>query len=100
MGALFLIEYPLVWLDGKKWALIDFLAEKGHIGEYGLATFYSKVKSTSSSGIDEVTGESLNYTHWSEGAAWNPFAYTYIGVALTPSMFAIGWFMKLELHSW
>ncbi|RJU92373.1 MAG: hypothetical protein DWC08_04545, partial [Candidatus Poseidoniales archaeon] len=97
MGALFLIEYPLVWLDGKKWALIDFLAEKGHIGEYGLATFYSKGKIHQPSGIDEVTGESLNYTHWSEGAAWNPFAYTYIGVALTPSMFAIGWFMKTRV---
>ena len=97
MGALFLIEYPLVWLDGKKWALIDFLAEKGHIGEYGLATFYSKGKIHQPSGIDEVTGESLNYTHWSEGTAWNPFAYTYIGVALTPSMFAIGWFMKTRV---
>ena len=97
MGALFLIEYPLVWLDGKKWALIDFIAEKGHIGEYGLATFYSKGKIHQPSGIDEITGESLNYTHWSESTAWNPFAYTYIGVALTPSMFAIGWFMKTRV---
>ena len=27
----------------------------------------------------------------------NPFAYTYIGLAFTPSMFAIGWFMKLRV---
>ena len=26
-----------------------------------------------------------------------PFAYTYVGVALTPSMFAIGWFMKTRV---
>ena len=97
MGALFLVEYPLVWMNGKKWALLDFLAEKGHIGEYGLATFYSKGKIHQPSGIDEVTGESLNYTQWSQETAWNPFAYTYIGVALTPSMFAIGWFMKTRV---
>ena len=97
MGGLFLVEYPLVWANGKKWALLDFLAEKGHIGEYGLATFYSKGKIHQPSGIDEATGESLNYTQWSEGTAWNPFAYTYIGVALTPSMFAIGWFMKTRV---
>ena len=97
MGALFLVEYPLVWMNGKKWALLDFLAEKGHIGEYGLATFYSKGKIHQPSGIDEVSGESLNYTQWSQETAWNPFAYTYIGVALTPSMFAIGWFMKTRV---
>jgi uncharacterized oligopeptide transporter (OPT) family protein len=97
MGGLFLVEYPLVWMNGKKWALLDFLAEKGHIGEYGLATFYSKGKIHQPSGIDEATGASLNYTEWSEGTAWNPFAYTYIGVALTPSMFAIGWFMKTRV---
>ena len=95
MGALFIIEYPLVWIDGKKMALLDFLAESGHIGDYGLATFYSHGKIHQPSGIED--GVSLNYTHWSADTAWNPFAYTYIGVALTPSMFAIGWFMKTRV---
>ena len=44
-----------------------------------------------------VDGISLKQTHWSEETAWNPFAYTYVGVALTPSMFAIGWFMKARV---
>ena len=95
MGVLFLVEYPLVWIDGKKMALLDFLAESGHIGDYGLATFYSNGKIHQPSGIED--GVSLNYTHWSAETAWNPFAYTYIGVALTPSMFAIGWFMKTRV---
>ncbi|MFQ3317247.1 MAG: putative oligopeptide transporter (OPT) family protein [Candidatus Poseidoniaceae archaeon] len=95
MGALFLIEYPLVWIDGKKMALLDFLAESGHIGDYGLASFYSHGKIHQPSGIED--GVSLNNTHWSAETAWNPFAYTYIGVALTPSMFAIGWFMKTRV---
>ncbi len=95
MGVLFLVEYPLVWANGKKMALLDFLAESGHIGDYGLATFYSNGKIHQPSGIED--GVSLNYTHWSADTAWNPFAYTYIGVALTPSMFAIGWFMKTRV---
>tara|TARA_Y100000766_G_scaffold285072_1_gene306218 strand:- start:36614 stop:38962 length:2349 start_codon:yes stop_codon:yes gene_type:complete len=95
MGALFLVEYPLIWLNGKKLALLDYLAESGHIGDYGLATFYSHGKIHQPSGVED--GVSLKYTHWSADAAWNPFAYTYIGVALTPSMFAIGWFMKTRV---
>ena len=95
MGVLFLVEYPLVWVDGKKMALLDFLAESGHIGDYGLASFYSHGKIHQPSGIED--GVSLNNTHWSAETAWNPFAYTYIGVALTPSMFAIGWFMKTRV---
>ncbi len=95
MGALFLVEYPLIWIDGKKMALLDFLAESGHIGDYGLATFYSHGKIHQPSGVED--GVSLRYTHWSPDAAWNPFSYTYVGVALTPSMFAIGWFMKTRV---
>jgi uncharacterized oligopeptide transporter (OPT) family protein len=95
MGGLFLVEYPLVWLSGKKMSLLDFIAESSHIGDFGLATFYSKGKIHQPSGIED--GVSLNYTHWSAETAWNPFAYTYIGVALTPSMFAIGWFMKTRV---
>ena len=95
MGVLFLVEYPLIWANGKKLALLDFLAESGHIGDYGLATFYSHGKIHQPSGIED--GVSLKYTHWSADTSWNPFAYTYVGVALTPSMFAIGWFMKTRV---
>ena len=95
MGVLFLVEYPLIWANGKKLALFDFLAESGHIGDYGLASFYSHGKIHQPSGIED--GVSLKNTHWSADTSWNPFAYTYIGVALTPSMFAIGWFMKTRV---
>ena len=96
MIGLFLVEYPLIWFEDKKLSLLDWLAETLQIGEYGLATFYSKGKIHQPSGINS-DGESLNYTHWSVDEQWNPFAYTYIGVALTPSMFAIGWFMKTRV---
>ncbi|RJU81420.1 MAG: hypothetical protein DWB99_06680 [Candidatus Poseidoniales archaeon] len=96
MIGLFLIEYPLVWLNNKKLSLFDWLAETLHIGDIGLATFYSNGKIHQPSGITS-DGASLGYTHWSPDETWNPFAYTYVGVALTPSMFAIGWFMKTRV---
>ena len=95
MVGLFLIEYPLIWANDRKVALLDFLAESAHVGDIGLASFYSRGKIHQPSGT--VGGESLGQTHWSEETAWNPFAYTYVGVALTPSMFAIGWFMKARV---
>ena len=96
MGVLFLIEYPLIWANGKKQALFDYIAESLSVGDYGLASFYNHGKIHQPAGINE-DGSSLKYTHWSEESAWNPFAYTYVGVALTPSMFAIGWFMKTRV---
>ena len=96
MAGLFLIEYPLIWLEDRKVALFDFIAQSVQIGDYGLASLYSSGKIHQPSGINP-DGTSLNHTHWSEETFWNPFAYTYIGVALTPSMFAIGWFMKTRV---
>ena len=92
MVGLFLVEYPLIWLNDRKVALLDFIAESVHYGDIGLASFYSHGKIHQPSGT--VDGISLN-KHGLE-TAWNPF-YTYIGVALTPSMFAIGWFMKARV---
>lgn len=96
MIGMFLIEYPLIWLSDKKLSVMDYLAETLHIGDVGLASFYSAGKIHQPSGIYE-DGSSKKYTQWSEDSAWNPFAYTYVGVALTPSMFAIGWFMKTRV---
>ena len=95
MVGLFLIEYPLIWVENRKIALLDWIAESLHYNDIGLATFYSTGKIHQPSGT--IDGKSLHYTHWSEDSQWNPFAYTYIGVALTPSMFAIGWFMKTRV---
>jgi hypothetical protein len=95
MFGLFLVEYPLIWIGDKKLALFDWIAQTLHVGDFGLATIYSKGTIHQPSGT--VDGVSLSYTQWSADTAWNPFAYTYIGVYLTPSMFAIGWFMKTRV---
>jgi hypothetical protein len=44
MFGLFLVEYPLIWANDRKLALLDYLAETLRIGDYGLATFYSSGK--------------------------------------------------------
>ena len=36
MVGLFLVEYPLIWLNDRKIALLDFIAEWVHYGDIGL----------------------------------------------------------------
>ena len=99
MGALFLIEYPLIWVKTSagttKLALMDWLAETGTGDTFGLASFYSHGKIHQPGEV--IDGKAVGPSHYSPDGAFNPFNYTYIGVALTPSMFAIGWFMKTRV---
>ena len=95
MVALFIIEYPLIWMDGKRQAVTDFLAEMFTGDTFGLASFYSHAKIHQPGEV--IDGVAKGPAHFNPDTAFNPFMYTYIGVALTPSMFAIGWFMKTRV---
>lgn len=99
MGALFLIEYPLIWVKTAagttKMALLDYLAEMGTGSEFGVASFYSHGKIHQPGEV--IDGRAAGPSHYTADGSLNPFNYTYIGVALTPSMFAIGWFMKTRV---
>ena len=95
MIGLFLIEYPLIWIGERKIALMDWIAEMGTADTFGLASFYSHGKFHQPAEV--IDGMAAGPAHWSADTWYNPFAYTYIGVALTPSMFAIGWFMKTRV---
>ena len=95
MIGLFLIEYPLIWIGERKIALMDWIAEMGTADTFGLASFYSHGKFHQPAEV--IDGMAAGPAHWSAETWYNPFAYTYIGVALTPSMFAIGWFMKTRV---
>ncbi|MFL2967603.1 MAG: hypothetical protein ACJZ6A_00475 [Candidatus Poseidoniaceae archaeon] len=44
-----------------------------------------------------IDGVAKGPAHFDADQWYNPFMYTYVGVALTPSMFAIGWFMKTRV---
>ena len=92
---MFLIKYPLIWLSDKKLSVMDWLTETAHVGDIGLASFYSAGKFTNH--LESMKTVLQEVHAMVEESAWNPFAYTYVGVALTPSMFAIGWFMKTRV---
>ncbi len=95
MGALFIIEYPLLYIKGKGKAVSDTLAELLSGSDFGLASFYSKAKIHQPGEV--VEGVAKGPAHYNPETVYNPFMYTYVGVALTPSMFAIGWFMKTRV---
>ena len=67
MVGLFLVEYPLIWLSDRKVALLDYIAQSLHVGDIGLASFYSYGKIHQPSGTEN--GISLKQTHWSEDTA-------------------------------
>jgi len=95
MVGLFLIEYPLIWVGERKIALFDWIAELFTAESFGLASFYSHGKIHQPGEVTD--GIANGPAHWSAEMWYNPFSYTYIGIALTPSMFAIGWFMKTRV---
>ncbi len=95
MLALFIIEYPLIWMKGKTQAVTDFVAELLSGDTFGLASFYSHAKIHQPGEV--IDGVASGPAHYNPDTWYNPFMYTYVGVALTPSMFAIGWFMKTRV---
>ncbi len=95
MLALFIIEYPLIWMKGKTQAVTDYVAELLSGDTFGLASFYSHAKIHQPGEV--IDGVASGPAHYNPDTWYNPFMYTYVGVALTPSMFAIGWFMKTRV---
>ena len=74
---------------------MDWFAELLTGDSYGLASFYSHGKIHQPGEV--VDGIAAGPSQWSSEMWYNPFSYTYLGIALTPSMFAIGWFMKTRV---
>ena len=95
MIGLFLIEYPLIYIKGKTLAMTDYLAELGTAEGFGVASFFSHAKIHQPGEV--IGGVAEGPAHFDADQLYNPFMYTYVGVALTPSMFAIGWFMKTRV---
>ncbi|MBG17385.1 MAG: hypothetical protein CMB77_03415 [Euryarchaeota archaeon] len=96
MGAMFVIEYPLIWANERRLALADFIAELLHAGNFGLASLYSHAELHQPTGITSE-GISFGTTLTPVGGTWNPFAHTHIGLGLSPSPWVIGWFMRLRV---
>ena len=90
---LFLIEYPLIWGKEIKTTLVDWIAEFFSVGDWGLASVYSHGIIHQPSLISD--GSYTKY-HLNGNPVMNGFAHTYLGIYLSPSLFAIGWFMKFR----
>ena len=106
MFFMFLIDYPISWkrhLDGVAASAMDVIAQKIAVGKYALSTFYSHHALHQPSGIKTVEGEHGTWEGVSKGVThydpekFSPFEYTYLGVELSPTLFAIGWFMRLRV---
>ena len=93
MAFMFLVEYPLIWFRDTKTTVLDWLAQTLSIGDWGLGSFYSH-------GIIHQPAylSDGGVTKYHPGGNWlmNGFAHTYLGIGLSPSLFAIGWFMKFR----
>jgi uncharacterized oligopeptide transporter (OPT) family protein len=92
MAFMFVIDYPLFWKDHM--AIGDRFAEAASGDSWGLASIYTGPWIHQPSEL--VDGQSVpnGLTLWDPS---NPFAYTFLGVELSPTLFAIGWFMRMRV---
>jgi uncharacterized oligopeptide transporter (OPT) family protein len=92
MAFMFVIDYPLFWKDHM--AIGDRFAEAASGDSWGLASIYTGPWIHQPSEL--VDGKSVpnGLTLWDSS---NPFAYTFLGVELSPTLFAIGWFMRMRV---
>ena len=99
MGIMFLIDYPLIW-SRKAMALpssiADWIATKLSGDEWGLASVYTERWIHQPTKLDEgnppYKGSGLTPYESS-----NPFSYTFLGLEISPTLLAIGWFMKFRV---
>lgn len=101
MGFMFLIEYPIAALWGKHGSLMDAIASAIHVPGstwLGLSSILGHSSLHQPVQLDPDTGEGVYATQWDpDGGSFQPFAYTNIGIAFAPSLFAIGWFMRTRV---
>tara|TARA_B100000686_G_scaffold26133_1_gene25440 strand:+ start:7570 stop:10104 length:2535 start_codon:yes stop_codon:yes gene_type:complete len=97
MGFMFLIDYPLIW--GRKVAHIpgsiaDSLAMMLSGEEWGLASIYTERWLHQPTKLVDGHAPFGGITPYESG---NIFSYTFLGVELSPTLLAIGWFMKFRV---
>ena len=99
MGIMFLIDYPLIW-SRKVMALpssiADWIATKLSGEEWGLASVYTERWIHQPTKLDEGNPpyEGSGLTPYESS---NPFSYTFLGLEISPTLLAIGWFMKFRV---
>lgn len=98
MAIMFFIDYPISWMNKMKGvpaSIADSIAMMFSGEEWGLSSIYTErwihQPSKLESGIPQYNG----ITPYGDGSS--PFAYTFLGIEISPTLFAIGWFMKFRV---
>ena len=99
MGIMFLIDYPLIWsrkVMALPGSIADWIATKLSGDEWGLASVYTERWIHQPTKLDEG-----NSPYGGQGItpyeSSNPFSYTFLGLEISPTLLAIGWFMKFRV---
>ena len=99
MGIMFLIDYPLIWsrkVMALPGSIADWVATKLSGDEWGLASIYTERWIHQPTKLDEG-----NSPYGGPGItpyeSSNPFSYTFLGLEISPTLLAIGWFMKFRV---
>jgi uncharacterized oligopeptide transporter (OPT) family protein len=96
MGFMFVIDYPISWsrkVAGIPSSIADWLAMALSGEKWGLASIYTERWFHQPSKLEEGHAPYGGITPYESG---NPMSYTFLGIELSPTLFAIGWFMKFR----
>ena len=103
MGFMFLIDYPMRWgknVAGAPGSIADWIAMTLSGEDWGLASIYTERWLHQPSKLVEINGDPIGYAPFSgitQYESGNIFSYTFLGVELSPTLLAIGWFMKFRV---
>jgi len=99
MAIMFIIDYPLIWgrkIIGLPGSIADWFSTVLSGDEWGLASIYTErwlhQPTKLQDGESPYGGPGL--TPYSPS---NPFSYTFLGLEFSPTLLALGWFMKLRV---
>ena len=97
MGLMFVIDYPIRWskkIAGVPSSIADWLAMTLSGEKWGLASVYTERWIHQPSELAE--GQYAPYGGITTYEKDNPMSYTFLGIEISPTLFAIGWFMKFR----
>ncbi len=92
MGFMFIIDYPLFWKEHL--TIADKIAVTASGESWGLASVYSERWIHQPSELQDGHAVANGITFFDKE---NPFAYTFLGIELSPTLFAVGWFMRMRV---
>ena len=97
MVFMFIIDYPIKWSNkvaNIPSSLADWLAMTLYGDDWDAASIYTERWIHQPSQLSDGHAIANGITLYEPG---NPFSYTFLGIELSPTLLAIGWFMKFRV---